>query len=75
MVVTSDERLLVVLVVRESENMEEMEEDGVWVLCEGGGVEDVSVLRSVQRASWMVKVKGCEHSSETQRCAASEKLH
>jgi hypothetical protein len=36
---TSGERLLVVLVVRESEVMEEMEDDGVWALCEGGGVE------------------------------------
>ena len=33
-------RPLVMLVVRESEDMEEMEEDGVWVLCEGGGVEN-----------------------------------
>ena len=38
----SGERLLVVLVVRESKDME----DGVWVLCEGGGVENASVLRS-----------------------------
>jgi len=45
---TSGERQLVVLVVRESEEMDEMEEDGVWVLCEGGGVEDQD-----QRASWM----------------------
>jgi hypothetical protein len=43
---TSSERLLVVLVVRVSEDMEEMKVDGVWVLCEGGGVENVSVLRS-----------------------------
>jgi hypothetical protein len=42
----SGERLLVVLVVRESEDMEEMEEDGVWVLCEGGSIENMSVLRS-----------------------------
>jgi hypothetical protein len=41
---TSADRLLVVLLVRE--DMEEMEEDGVWVLCGGGGVENVSVLRS-----------------------------
>ena len=40
MVGTSGERLLVVLVVRESEDMEEIEEDGVWTLCEGGGVEN-----------------------------------
>ena len=38
---TSGERLVVVLVVRESEDMEEMEEEGVWVLCEGGGVENM----------------------------------
>jgi hypothetical protein len=43
---TSGERLLVVLVVREREEMEEMEEDGVWVLWGGGGVVNVSVLRS-----------------------------
>lgn len=46
MVGTSGERLLVVLVVREREEMEEMEEDGVWVLWGGGGVVNVSVLRS-----------------------------
>jgi hypothetical protein len=40
---TSGERLLVVLVVRESEDMEE---DGVWTLCEGGSIENVSCLRS-----------------------------
>jgi hypothetical protein len=40
----SAERLLVVLLVRD--DMDEMEEDGVWVLCGGGGVENVSVLRS-----------------------------
>jgi hypothetical protein len=40
----SDE--LVVLLVREREEREEMEEDGVWVLCGGGGVVNVSVLRS-----------------------------
>lgn len=34
------------LVVREREDREEMEEDGVWVLRVGGGVENVSVLRS-----------------------------
>ena len=44
MVGTSAERLLVVSVVRE--DMEEMDEDGVWVLWGGGGVENVSVLRS-----------------------------
>jgi hypothetical protein len=42
----SAERLLVVLVVREREEMEEMEEDGMWVLRVGGGVENVSILRS-----------------------------
>lgn len=40
----SAERLLVVLVVRDE--MEEMEEDGVWVLRVGGGVVNVSILRS-----------------------------
>jgi hypothetical protein len=43
---TSGERLLVVLVVKESEDMEEVEENGVWVLCEVGGVENVSILKS-----------------------------
>jgi hypothetical protein len=37
---------LVVLVMRKREEMEEMEEDGVWVLGGGGGVVNVSVLRS-----------------------------
>ena len=46
MVGTSADRLLVVFVVREREDMEEMEEDGVWVLWGGGGVANVSVLRS-----------------------------
>ena len=44
MVGPSAERLLVVLVVKE--DMEEMEEDGVWVLRVGGGVVNVSILRS-----------------------------
>lgn len=34
------------LVVVRREELEEMEEDGVWVLWEGGGVENVSSLRS-----------------------------
>jgi len=40
----SAERLLVVLVVKEE--MEEMDEDGVWDLRVGGGVVNVSILRS-----------------------------
>lgn len=44
MVGTSAE--LVVLVVREREERDEMEEDGVWVLWGGGGVVNESVLRS-----------------------------
>jgi len=40
---TSAERLLVVLL---RDEMDEMDEDGVWVLWGGGGVENVSVLRS-----------------------------
>jgi hypothetical protein len=46
---TSAERLLVVLVVwerDEMDEMDEMDEDGVWVLWGGGGVENVSSLRS-----------------------------
>jgi hypothetical protein len=44
---TSTERVLAVLaVVTEREEMDEIEEDGVWVLLEGGGVENVSSLRS-----------------------------
>lgn len=31
---------------KESEEIDEIEEDGVWVLLEGGGVENVSGLRS-----------------------------
>ena len=34
------------LVFKDREEMDEMEEDGVWVLREGGGVENVSCLRS-----------------------------
>jgi len=44
---TSAERVPAVVVVNESEEMDEMEEDGVWVLLErGGGVENVSGPRS-----------------------------
>ena len=43
MVGTSADGLLLVVFVRDE--MEETEED-VWVLCGGGGVENVSVLRS-----------------------------
>ncbi len=42
----SAERELVVLVFSEREAMDVMEEDGVWVLWNGGGVENVSDLRS-----------------------------
>ncbi len=42
----SIERVLVRLVSNEREEREEMEEDGVWVLRDGGGVENVSCLRS-----------------------------
>jgi hypothetical protein len=63
--------LLIVLpvVVRESDDMEEMEEVGVWVLCEGGGVENVSVLRSGSKGELdggaSKEGKECGHSSET----------
>lgn len=43
---TSAERPLVALGDREREEREEMEEEGVWVLREGGGVENVSGPRS-----------------------------
>jgi hypothetical protein len=45
----SEERVLAVLVSNEREEREEreeMEEDGVWALCDGGGVVNVSCLRS-----------------------------
>ena len=44
MVGTSADKLLVALLVRE--DMEDMEESVVWVLCGGRDVENVSVLRS-----------------------------
>jgi len=46
---TSGESVLLKFVLNESEameEMEEMEEDGVWVLLKGGGVENVSGPRS-----------------------------
>lgn len=49
MVGVSAERVLVTLVFNEREEREEredIEEDGVWVLLDGGGVEKVSCLRS-----------------------------
>ena len=46
MVGVSAERVLVTLVFNEREEREEMEEDGVWVLCDGGGVVKLSCLRS-----------------------------
>ena len=43
----SAERVLVVLVVfKERDAMEEMEDEGEWFLWEGGGVENVSGPRS-----------------------------
>jgi hypothetical protein len=44
----SAERLLVVLVVKEE--IEEIDEDGVWDLRVGGGVVNVSILRSGSKA-------------------------
>jgi hypothetical protein len=38
--------LAVLAAVTEREEMDEIEEDGVWVLLKGGGVENVSGLRS-----------------------------
>jgi len=43
---TSGESVLLKLVFNESEAMDEMDEDGVWVLLKGGGVVNVSGPRS-----------------------------
>jgi hypothetical protein len=40
------ERLVIVLLVRERGEVVEMVENGVWALCGGGGVDNVSILRA-----------------------------
>jgi hypothetical protein len=69
---SSAERLLVVFVEREREDMEEMEEDGVWVLWGGGGVENVSVLRSGSKGELDGEGEGLWTFGNVKACGVGE---